>query len=98
MISGKDGTFTEWWKNAERLSADQLLERANLTRLYFQRHTLRSDNVQLLYRNHQRSVFFQLDLDHTAQFVAQHQIQLPDVTFEQAGNLTAMHERMFARG
>ena len=47
-------------------SADELMDVANLSRLYSQRHELRRRNYSLLERNYERSVFYQLDLTDVA--------------------------------
>ena len=54
------------WRGAERLSADDLGDRANLRRLTAQRDELRLACLPLLAANYRHSVFYQLDLDDTA--------------------------------
>ena len=58
--------FRAQWEQAERLSAEALGDRANLTRLKEQRTQFRRDALPILARHHERSVFYRLDLDATA--------------------------------
>ena len=54
------------WLNAERLSAADLLNVADLSRLEIQRQGFRIKNIEALYRNYTKSVFFQTDLNYVA--------------------------------
>ena len=54
------------WTEAERLSADEIMNRANLKRLYAQREEFLRSNIRLLDKNSQRSVYYQLDLEDLA--------------------------------
>lgn len=54
------------YAGARKISADEISAMANLERLYAQRESFRKNNWEMLARNHERSVFYQLDLDDTA--------------------------------
>ena len=56
----------EIWKHATRLSADEIASQANLKRLYAQREEFTRQNWVSLARNYEKSVFYQLDLQHAA--------------------------------
>src|SRR5690554_3996283 len=57
------GNTCDEWKC---FSADELMDVANLSRLYSQRAELRKENYSLLEKNYQKSVFYQLDLTDVA--------------------------------
>ncbi|MEG1564142.1 MAG: bifunctional fucokinase/fucose-1-phosphate guanylyltransferase [Bacteroides sp.] len=63
------------WLNALRLSADDLSAKANLKRLYKQRDAFCKENWEVLSRNYEKSVFYQLDLADAAEEF--HRFQLP---------------------
>ena len=54
------------WKNAKRLSADDIANHANMQRLVGQRADFRADNWRALALNHAHSVFYQVDLEDAA--------------------------------
>jgi galactokinase/mevalonate kinase-like predicted kinase len=58
--------FAEQWARSERLSADELSIRLNLSRLYAQRRALHLENLALIEKNADHSVFYSLDLADTA--------------------------------
>jgi galactokinase/mevalonate kinase-like predicted kinase len=59
------------WREARRMSADDILEQANLVRLFSQRKENRYKNWPFLAANYQHSIFYQVDLDDAArEFVA----------------------------
>ena len=67
MISEPDlAEGREIWEKAEKLSADDISNRASLNRLYEQRRQYLSRNIEALAENYERSVFYQLDLDDLA--------------------------------
>ena len=65
LIAGK-----EVWEKAEKLSANQLSDQANLLRLVEQRDSYCRENWPMLAKNHAKSVFYQLDLAATAGYIA----------------------------
>ncbi len=87
-----DGAYIEWlfhsqpekredfarrWMQSERLSADKILERVNLNRLYTQRQSHREECLLPMARNFRWSVFFKLDLESTARLYAATSLPLP---------------------
>lgn len=61
----------------EKLSADEISNRANLVRLYAQRDYFRSRNLPMLAANYRKSVFYQLNLDDAARQYATHGLPFP---------------------
>ena len=57
----------EIWLNSQRLSADEISAKADLRQLYAQRESFRKGNWELLARNYEKSVFYQLDLADVAE-------------------------------
>jgi galactokinase/mevalonate kinase-like predicted kinase len=83
------------WEAAEKLSANELLQQANLLRLTAQRKALRAKNWPSLAANHEKSVFYQLDLaDAAAEFVAAG-IPLPAPLAEGVPLMKQVHDSMF---
>lgn len=67
-----DNTVVDGW-----LSAEQISTQANLHRLCLQRQQFRAKNWQTLAKNHEHSVFYQLDLDDAAREFRQYHIPAP---------------------
>lgn len=67
-----DNTAVDGW-----LSAEQISTQANLYRLCLQRQQFRAKNWQTLAKNHEHSVFYQLDLDDAAREFRQYHIPAP---------------------
>lgn len=65
------------WMDSKRLSADEISATANLKRLSAQRKDFQRENWKELARNHEHSVFYQLDLSDAAQHYADENINLP---------------------
>jgi len=76
ICASTDLDFNEIWMSSEKLSANEILEKANLVRLYEQRTVFRNLNIPLLHKNYKKSVFYQLDLDDVAQKVVTNNINL----------------------
>ena len=83
------------WAECPKASADELSDRANLLRLAQQRHLFRADNWRALARNHEHSVFYQVDLEDAARSFAQYGIAEPLPIGDQAPLLTRIHDSMF---
>ena len=66
------------WVEAEKLSANQLLDGTNLRRLFAQRESFRKEDWMMLARNHNRSVFYQLDLADAAREFVRFGLEAPD--------------------
>ena len=66
------------WVEAEKLSANQLLDGTNLRRLFAQRESFQKEDWKMLARNHNRSVFYQLDLADAAHEFVHFGLEAPD--------------------
>lgn len=84
----------EIWQRSERLSADEISAGANLKRLYAQRENFRKENWKALAANHEKSVFYQLDLADAAEEFARLELELPEVLPEEANQMSRIHNRM----
>jgi len=65
------------YRDCERLSAEQLMERANLERLFAGRERLQSANLEAMAANWRRSVFYQVNLKDVARKYAERALPLP---------------------
>jgi len=79
----------------ELLSADDISHRANLQRLMAQRRDFRRHDWEMLARNWQRSVFYQLDLEDAAAQFREQNIPQPEPLPASAPLLTRIHDAMF---
>ncbi len=96
MIKGEPNeALFQIWKCSEKLSADMISDLANLDRLVQQREDFRNSSVKQLHKNHRKSVFFQLDLNHAAKYVVDNKIQLPPADLSCVDEFVKMHEHMF---
>jgi len=96
MITGDGGSeVAAVWKNAERLSADDIASAANLQRFARQRQDFRNHDWQALAKNWEHSVFYQTDLADAAAEYARNNISLPSEITDQAPLLTRIHDSMF---
>lgn len=83
------------WNEAEKVSANQILLHANLERLVAQRNEFCSLNWPVLAANHEKSVFYQLDLKDAAASFVKNEIALPDLLPEDAPVMKRIHDHMF---
>jgi galactokinase/mevalonate kinase-like predicted kinase len=83
------------WEDSQKLSADELSEKANLRRLTCQRHENRMKNWTFLASNYAHSVFYQVDLDEAAHDFANGHIAEPHPLPESEPLLTRIHDAMF---
>jgi len=82
------------WLRATRFSADELMDRASLSRLYVQRSEFRRKNYPMLEQNYEKSVFYQLDLSDVADDYARLQLPVPKALPEEADSMQKIHNRM----
>lgn len=83
------------WETSGKMSANQLSDRADLRRLFAQRKALRRKIWPVLAANHDKSVFYQLDLaDAASEFVAGG-IALPAPLPGDAPLMKRVHDHMF---
>lgn len=90
LIAGK-----EVWEKAEKLSANQLSDQANLLRLVEQRDSYCRENWPMLAKNHAKSVFYQLDLADAAEAFAHCRLPLPDILPADEPVMKRIHNYMF---
>ncbi len=83
------------WRDARRLSADQLSNEANLVRLSQQREEYRKLNWALLATNYRHSVFYQIDLDDAAAAFAKYNIAEPHPLGDDEPMLLRVRDAMF---
>lgn len=83
------------WESAVKMSANELSDRANLRRLFGQREKYKKDNWTLLAANHEKSIFYQLDLADAASEFARSRISLPDPLPSNAPLMKRIHDCMF---
>ncbi len=83
------------WRQARRMSADEISAEANLSRLVGQREDFRKRNWPFLSANYQHSIFYQVDLDHAAAEFARFHIAEPHPLSEEEPLLTRIHDAMF---
>lgn len=96
MISEPELTAgKEIWEKAEKLSANQLSDQANLLRLVEQRESYCRENWPMLAKNHAKSVFYQLDLADAAQAFAHYRLPLPDILPADEPVMKRIHNYMF---
>lgn len=82
------------WLRSTRFSADALMDRASLSRLYAQRSETRRKNYPMLEQNYEKSVFYQLDLSDVAEDYARLQLPAPSALPEDADSMQKIHNRM----
>lgn len=70
-------TARQLWEEAPKISATEIMERANLHRLYESRRQYLKSDLELLASN-PRSVFYQLDLDDVATKYASLGLEVPE--------------------
>ncbi len=83
------------WLKSKRLSAAEINNQANLLRLYAQRANFRSINWELLAKNYQKSVFYQVNLEDAAKDFAHDNIELPSPLGEQEEAILRIKDEMF---
>lgn len=83
------------WMQAEKKSADEISAYADLRKLTAQREEFRKENWKILAENHEKSVFYQLDLQQAAEEYGQLNLKLPQELDEQTPLLTRIADTMF---
>lgn len=82
------------WLEAEKISADEICSRTKLARLYAQRTEFLRANIGQLADNYELSVFYQLDLNDTAQKIHQLGLEAPNPLPESASSTERMRNHM----
>ncbi len=83
------------WNKARKLSADEISWQANLRRLYEQREELRAQSWNALAQNHEKSVFYQLNLEDAAAEFARFNLPMPAPLAVDTPLLTRIHDHAF---
>ena len=79
----------------EPQNSNELAERANLSRLFAQRHQYCKQNWGALAKNWRHSVFYQLDLADAAEAFQRDAIPMPEALTDDAPLMTRIHDAMF---
>lgn len=90
-----DGTGSDIWNDAEKLSADDISEQADLCELFRQRKEHLIKDIAILAQNHKKSVFYQTDLKLMAKFCAENGISLPAELDNDESAMVRMRDQMF---
>lgn len=83
------------WKNAKKMSADEISAYANLRRLIAQRKAFAVKNWPALAKNHEKSVFYQVNLEDAAQQFVENKIPVPAPLQETAEPIVRISDAMF---
>ena len=83
------------WERARKMSADDISDEANLLRLTARRRKYRTQNWSFLARNHQHSVFYQVDLEDAAREFADNNIAAPHPLDDNEPQMIRIHDAMF---
>lgn len=73
----KNHPGAELYHKAEKLSADKIMERADLKKLFAQRRAFLDENIKTLADNHSRSVMYQVDLLALSDYMASRNLESP---------------------
>ncbi|MEN8187459.1 MAG: bifunctional fucokinase/fucose-1-phosphate guanylyltransferase [Bacteroidota bacterium] len=90
----KNKKYAQLWKSYKKISANEIIDKSNLKRLYQQREKYRNYNISQLHKNYKKSVFYQVDLDDIAKRVAKNGIELPTM-LKSEDPFLQMREYMF---
>lgn len=85
----------EVWKKARKVSADDISAFANLHRLVSQRKAFALMNWPILAKNHEKSIFYQLNLEDAAHQFAENALSLPSELPESTDRMTCISDSMF---
>ena len=94
LADAPDKSLATTYAQLPRLSADEIALRANLVRADEQRRALRADNMTHIADNHRQSVFYQLDLRHTAAQMVESQLPTPQPLTADEPLLVQMRDAM----
>ena len=83
------------WMKCQKYSADEISTFANLYRLTQQRESFRGMNWNMLARNYERSIFYQINLEEAAQEYLKYNLPLPEELPDSTSLMTQISDRMF---
>jgi galactokinase/mevalonate kinase-like predicted kinase len=95
MISDSEEKMTDKWRKCERLSANEISDRANLLRLHKQRLEFRKANLTALALNHRCSIFYQTNLEDLAHEFHNLNVPVPEALPETEPLLKRINDHMF---
>ncbi len=95
MMQGNNPEGEKIWNEARKMAADEISAYANLRRLTEQRNAFRIKNWSALAKNHEKSIFYQLNLEDAAQAFAANHIPVPAPLSESTPALTQISDAMF---
>ncbi len=84
----------ELYRNARKLSADDIMREADLETLFAQRKDFLDYNIAQLAANHSRSVMYQVDLVALGKYIASRGLPIPDELPEDAPVIKRMRNLM----
>jgi hypothetical protein len=87
--------YTHLWISSERISADEISNRCNISEVERQRKELSLKNIPVLARNYRNSVFYQLDLNCLADEYIANSLPLPDEPPADSTGWLPVHDNMF---
>ena len=85
----------EAWNRCPKMSADEISAQANLRRLNAQREAFRVSNWEVLAKNYDYSVFYQLNLEDAARQYSRYKLSLPKDLPETMPMMTRISDQMF---
>ena len=83
------------WYALPRLSADEISAQANLVRQEEQRRAFRKENLQAMAKNHSQSVFYQVNLEKTAEMFVKNGLDVPVPVPDEGGQMLKIRDAMF---
>lgn len=95
MLYGNAPEMAARWRAGERLSANDISDRANLRRLQKQRMAFRRENLMTLSANHKCSVFYQTNLDDLAREFHELGVHVPEPLSGDEPMLKRINDHMF---
>lgn len=91
-----DEVFAGCWLEARRMSARDLTAEANIDRIFSERRSRLLAGLKAMSSNARNSVFYRLDLEETARYFVEEDLELPPVLSGQENDpLTVLHDRIF---
>ena len=93
--SADDKQHRERWLTQPRMSAREIAQSVNLTRVYSQRDEYRMAVLPLMAEHAKKSVFYKLNLSDTAKTFAQSDAPIPAECDAKEDLMLAVHNRMF---
>jgi galactokinase/mevalonate kinase-like predicted kinase len=87
--------FTRKWIEGDRLSADEISNRSDISLTEKQRLHFQLKSIPLLAKNYKHSVFYQLDLNRLAKKYVHHRLELPEEISADTNGWLPIHDQMF---